>query len=272
MKTEHLLFAHHYILTGDKNEAYKKAYPQACGEALKIAARRLISRPEVNRFIREELTATRQQAAIQYHEQEQRRAEEEYATMLLKRKKLREIISGEAKQKKYFKFKDRIEVVEVEYSPFAIMRAIELDTKIENEWYKKHGKEHVEPAPAPKAEVKETPGYKHISVEDQIELHCGPEYAAGLRAWDVRDNPGRDEEYRQKGLKFLDYVPNPDQFARMKSDHAAHMAELFELRKFLQEREDDYEQLIQEIEQGNDINPDEIPDPPSLPNPSPEKK
>ena len=57
MKIEHELFAHHYILTGDKDKAYKAAYPEAEGKALKTAARRLINTPDVRKYIHAHLAA-----------------------------------------------------------------------------------------------------------------------------------------------------------------------------------------------------------------------
>lgn len=54
MTTKHRLFAHHYLLTGNKYEAYKMVYPQASGEALKSAARRLANRPEILQFMQAE--------------------------------------------------------------------------------------------------------------------------------------------------------------------------------------------------------------------------
>jgi len=44
MTTKHRLFVHHYLLTGNKYEAYARVYPHASGEALKSAARRLAVR------------------------------------------------------------------------------------------------------------------------------------------------------------------------------------------------------------------------------------
>lgn len=58
MKIEHELFAHYYLTTGDKYYAYKRAYPQSSGEALKRAARRLVNHPCVREFIFNEVVKT----------------------------------------------------------------------------------------------------------------------------------------------------------------------------------------------------------------------
>jgi len=45
--------------------------------------------------------------------------------MLLKRSRLRAIIAGEVKIKKYYRVKDRLEMVETDMPTFMIIRAIE---------------------------------------------------------------------------------------------------------------------------------------------------
>lgn len=56
MTIKHRLFVHHYLLTSNKYEAYKRVYPHASGEALKSAARRLATRPEILQFLHTEHT------------------------------------------------------------------------------------------------------------------------------------------------------------------------------------------------------------------------
>ncbi|MCB9046542.1 MAG: hypothetical protein H6550_10455 [Chitinophagales bacterium] len=271
MKIEHELFAHHYILTGDKEAAYRKAYPKASGEALKIAARKLINRPEVRDYITQQLTAVRREAADRYQEEQQQQMEAEKATMLLKRKKLCDIIEGRAKQKKYFKFKDRIEVIEVDYTPFEVMRAIELDTKIENEWYRRYGKQNAEPAQhqsKPEKDIRELER-RYIKSYERTEFLYGPDYMAGLRAEMVRDNPHMAKQYAEKGLRVLDYIPSNEDLERMKAEHEKRFEEWREHKKFIEEREDEYEAIIHEIEQGNRIIIPDLPDPASLPTTNP---
>lgn len=62
MKTQHRLFVHQYLLTGNKYEAYKRVYPYASGEALKSAARRLANRPEILGFLHAEHTRFTEEA------------------------------------------------------------------------------------------------------------------------------------------------------------------------------------------------------------------
>ena len=62
MKPQHQTFIREFILHGDKHRAYKAAYPQSSGEALKTAARRLYNRPEIKQVIDHSLSNARQQA------------------------------------------------------------------------------------------------------------------------------------------------------------------------------------------------------------------
>lgn len=234
MKIEHELFAHHYILSGDKDKAYKAAYPGASGEALKIAARRLVNHPDVRNYISERLAATQQEAVNRYHEEEQRLAEQEYATMLLKRKQLRAIIAGEVKIKKYYRVKDRLEMVETDMPPFMIIRAIEADTKLANDWYARKG----QPADEPVAEKSDTPSYRKFSDElaEYNEMRYGPDYNPGIRAQRVRDNPYMAREFAEKGLRVLDYIPTNEDIERMEEEQARKYDEWRELKKFADEQ------------------------------------
>lgn len=234
MKIEHELFAHHYLLTGDKDKAYKAAYPGATGEALKIAARRLVNHPDVRQYISERLAATQQEAVNRYHEEEQRLAEQEYATMLLKRKQLRAIIAGELKIKKYYRVKDRLEMVETDMPPFMIIRAIEADTKLANDWYARKG----QPADEPVAEKSNTPSYRKFAdeLQEYDEMRYGPDYWPGIRAQRVRDNPYLAREFAEKGLRVLDYIPTNEDIKRMEEEQARKYDEWRELKKFADEQ------------------------------------
>lgn len=202
MKPEHQLFAHHYILSGDKEKAYKTAYPAANGEPLKNAARRLINHPEVRDYINKRMEELQQNAANSYHEEQKRREEAEYATLLLKRKVLRNMIDGKHKQLRYFKFKDHVETIEENLSPFVILRAIELDTKLAAEWYSRGGKIA---APATANAAQQGVRTRDIIVyEEKCELRFGPNFMPALRARTVRDNPHMAREYERMGLKVGD--------------------------------------------------------------------
>lgn len=239
MKVEHELFAHHYILTGDKDKAYAAAYPHATGDGLKIAARRLINHPEVRTYISNRLAEAQDKAVRQYHEEEQQLAEQEYATMLLKRSKLRAIIAGEVKMKKYFRTKDGIEVIEMDLPPMVVIRAIESDTRLANDWYNRR---HAKELPADEKMAPAKPTYRddiNNALNELAELTYGPDYLPGLRAEMVRDNPRKIEEYKAQGLRVLDHIPTAQDYQRMKEEQMRKYAEWRELKKFAEEQLDE---------------------------------
>lgn len=245
MKIEHELFAHHYIITGDKDKAYKAAYPQAEGEALKTAARRLINEPDVRKFIHENLATDRQQAILIHHYTEQERANEEYATLMLQRKVLRGMIVGTHKVRKHIRVKDRIEVVEDDISPFAILQAIDKDAKLTHNWYSKHIKPAAEkPAKLTDKEKQElsNKGYTlplppireghdiplHLQIrelvdmgrEEFLEKHYGPDFAPALRALEIQDKPYMADNYKRLGLRILDHIPTQEEMYEMRGIYA----------------------------------------------------
>lgn len=216
MKIEHQLFAHHYILTGDKDKAYKIAYPTASGEPLKNAARRLIKHPQVRDYINSRMAEVQQHAANTLHAEQKRQEEAEYATVLLKRKVLRTLIDGRQKQPRHFKFKNHVETIEEELNPFVVLRAIELDTKLASEWYNRGAKATTnEPPP-------EKPKPSVLDFESLCAHQYGPDYLPGLRAEMVRNNPTRLREYEERGLRVLDYVPTRSDYKHMQQEQAQY--------------------------------------------------
>ena len=235
MKIEHQLFAHHYILSGDKEKAYKIAYPNAEGEPMKNAARRLINTQEVRDYITTRMTELQQNAANASHEEQKRQEEQEYATLLLKRKTLRHMIDGERKQLRHFRFKDHIETIEEELSPFVILRAIELDTKLAAEWYSRAAKGQPVTPPAEKKEK------KYVNFDEVLIHKYGPDYLPGLRAQTVRDNPRMAEEYARDGLRVLDYIPDASHFKRMEEEQTKRLAELEEAYNKIRPEEEQHD-------------------------------
>lgn len=237
MKIEHEMFAHHYILSGDKDKAYKIAYPHAKGAPLKIAARRLINSKDVRDYIDKHFTAAQEKAIKEQHAEEQRIAEEEYATMMLKRKMLRSMISGEYKHKRHIRVREHLEVVEEPLNPIAILRAIDIDTKLAKDWYNRAGQVK---ASAQVESAKEKPKEKRTTYsypqEHYAEMMYGPDYMPGIRAEMVRDNPRKAEEYRQKGLRVLDHTLTLEEIDLMRETQMKKYEEWRALKKFADEQ------------------------------------
>lgn len=235
MKIEHELFAHHYILTGDKEKAYQKAYPAATGEALKIAARRLINHSDVRAYISIQLRETQEKVVKQFHEEEQRRIDEEQASILLKRKMLHDMISGQLKRKRLVKVGDSVETMEEDISPMAMLRAIELDSKLANDWFNKDQQQQLQEPGKEERRIKELRSMYNL-LQANAELVYGPDYMPGLRAKRIKHDPQSAREFKEQGLRILHYVPDAEDFERMKQEQEKKYNEWRELKKFAEEQ------------------------------------
>ncbi|MCB0699711.1 MAG: hypothetical protein H6551_08485 [Chitinophagales bacterium] len=148
MKHEHQVFINHLLKTGDKYKAYKAAYPNASGEALQVSARRLMNHPDIQGRMKEALGEVEEKVKEEVIADTKEALQSELASIEQKRKLLAKMISGEYKVKRQIRVKDRIEEVEEDLNPYAMLRAIELDTKLAKDWYDKVGdkpKEQTQP-------------------------------------------------------------------------------------------------------------------------------
>jgi hypothetical protein len=139
MKNEkHRLFISEMIKHCDKHAAYSAAYPDAKGEALRAAANKLC------RKYKTEIDTARHKIYLQVMAETEAAAKEQmqqtYADMHIKRIALARIIKDEHKITRHIKLKDRVEEVKDSISVNAIIRAIEVDTKLENDWYNRPAK------------------------------------------------------------------------------------------------------------------------------------
>ena len=131
MKTNprHEKFIEEMIRHGDRQRAYKAAYPASRTKYTRSAACRLANLPYIRQRIEEERERLR-------HEAEEKLVEEHYARMLAIAKKrilLARIISGELTFEKTFKTKDGIETKHLPATLAEIFRAIDLDNKLARE-------------------------------------------------------------------------------------------------------------------------------------------
>ncbi len=256
MRTEHRLFAHHYIISGDKEKAYRFVYPKASGESLKVNARRLLRRKEIREFVDRELTANAQQVLAARLAEQERCIAEEYATLDLVRRKLRAIISGEHKVRRYFKYKNHIEVVEEDCSPTAILRAIDVDLKVVKQFFAlknataqgvggktagtggkvspptggtKGGGEPEGAYSLPLPPMREGHAIPmslqlqevmQIGEEAFFDKHYGPDYMPALRAKNIKERPWMEQVYKERGERVLEYIPTEEEFLAMRGVHA----------------------------------------------------
>ena len=228
MKPQHHTFIRECILHGDKHRAYKTAYPNASGEALKIAARRLYRRPEIKQVIEEAMAKARQQAVANLEVETADFLEQELATLKLKRQVLLKMMAGAYKIKRHIRVKDRIEEVADDLSAFAVLRAIELDTKLINNWFertkpieaktkKAEQTKTAVPSPSERAEGElatkpstplwPLPTAKYISPYDDEYIGCrfdpkDPNTKVQF-AWSMKEQERQREERRKKAEQTL---------------------------------------------------------------------
>src|ERR1044071_5046304 len=128
---QHLIYIKEYLRTGDKESAYGKAYPNAQPQSRGPAASRLSKRPEIQRLedaaqqeaIEKGLAAAEAEASERY--------KEEFLSINERRAELARIVRRQARMNKYYRVKEDMKTMEVPVdSPFAILRAIELDKKL----------------------------------------------------------------------------------------------------------------------------------------------
>lgn len=132
MNHKHLQFITSVIRHGDKEKAYAKAYPNAKSESCKSAASRLYNRPEIKQLIDEGRAKAAEKAYEKAREAGAETMAEEFLSLHEKRRELARIVRRQQRMTRCYKFKDHVEEIEVVVdNPTAILRAIELDTKLE---------------------------------------------------------------------------------------------------------------------------------------------
>ncbi|OSZ77989.1 hypothetical protein CAP35_06890 [Chitinophagaceae bacterium IBVUCB1] len=135
LKPLHQTFITHYLHTRDKRQAYKQTYPHvADGNSLRSAANRLYKQlqPHIAHLeqratalaMDELLAATKEQIKTELCSMERRRQE------------LAKIITGQMRVKRHIRLRDRIVEVYDDVSPAALIRAIDLDSRLAANKYK----------------------------------------------------------------------------------------------------------------------------------------
>ncbi|MEZ5018195.1 MAG: terminase small subunit [Flavipsychrobacter sp.] len=127
---KHQTFVTQYLLTGDAVQAYTTAYPNAHGEAARAAASRLLARPEIATQIAQAQQQARSTAVAALEVVTSQHLQQEYVSIAEKRAILAKMIGGDWKRKRYINLRQRVELVEEGISNHALLRAIELDTKL----------------------------------------------------------------------------------------------------------------------------------------------
>lgn len=132
MTKKHLQFCIYYMQTGDQQVAYKMTYPRAAVKSLKASASRLMARPDVAEWVNGTEERVHNRMMRQFHSEHYDEFKEKLLTINEKRTVLTKIIKGETKRVRYVKVKYGVQKVEEDLSADTVLRAIDLDTRLEN--------------------------------------------------------------------------------------------------------------------------------------------
>lgn len=135
LKPAHKTFITHYLRTQNKKLAYKEAYPNvADGDSLRSAANRLYR--QLQPFI-ESLTAYATTLALDELMAEAKELiKTNICTLQQRREVLGKMITGQMQVKRHIRLRDTIVEVYDDVSPAALIRAIDLDSRLAANKYK----------------------------------------------------------------------------------------------------------------------------------------
>src|SRR5690242_8037203 len=108
MNTKHQTFLLEYYRTGDKKQAYRKAYPQAKENCITNSVNRLLARQDIAEAIREQETKHHQDLEAEIAEHYKNKIIGIYEAQAY----LSQIIRGELKREKWVKKKDHWETIQ----------------------------------------------------------------------------------------------------------------------------------------------------------------
>lgn len=134
MKHQHQTFILGMIKHGDKIHAYRAAYPKCADDetARKSAERLLRHHPEVAAEIEESTAYIRQRAYTEAYQQHMAQQKTPLLSMMKRREILAQIATCEMKVTRFVKNGDRYRMLFEDPRPRDIMKAIELDAKLED--------------------------------------------------------------------------------------------------------------------------------------------
>src|SRR5689334_81541 len=128
-------FAMEYIRTGNATEAYQIIYGVENEESARVSAARLLERDDIDALVRSYNEPMKQRMRAEIVAEAEQRIKREMLSNDERRYALADMVKGRTKVRRHFKYKDHSEEVIDDPSPMAILRAIELDTKLELGWF-----------------------------------------------------------------------------------------------------------------------------------------
>ena len=226
MKPQHEIFVREMIRHGNKTQAYLAAYPDATGEALRTAATRLLNKQHIRQAINSILQPIREKAAAELEATATHRIKEEICTLQQRREALAKIILGKMQVKKHIRLKDTIQEVYDDVSPYAIIRAIDLDSKLAANKYK----EKIQPVEQPVHAIQPTIQKPPIDAVTTKPMQSEPQTRDNQQVY-YRGEPGYEEAYQRDVDAFFkmfphlpaDYLTNPKYNEGMLTDQLPEM-------------------------------------------------
>lgn len=136
IRPKHLEFCMNYLQTNDPGVAYKMTYPKAGIKSLYAAASRLMARPDVSAWIAETRYQMQERLLREMEDAHVQAKKQQVLTVTEKRAVLTALILGETKRIRHIPTKYGTTRVGEDQPVYAILRAIDLDTRLEN--YQNH--------------------------------------------------------------------------------------------------------------------------------------
>jgi len=212
MKPQHEIFVREMIRHGNKTKAYLAAYPTATGEALRTAATRLLNKPHVQQAINNVMQPLREKAVAELEAMATQRIKEEICSLQQRREALAKIILGKMQVKKHIRLKDGIQEVYDDVSPAAIIRAIDLDSKLAANKYK----EKIQPVQQPVHAIQPIVQKPSANIVITKPVVAKPQTPDTQQVY-YRGEPGYEEAYQRDVDAFFkmyphlpkDYLTNP---------------------------------------------------------------
>lgn len=130
-KPQHEVFVRGMLAHGDRIRAYKEAYPHISPAAVRQAANRLMNHPEIRQRLEPVFEQAKAEAMQQLQETAGQRIADELVSAYEQRVLLAQMIRGEIRLQRDIKLRNRIATVEQDLDPFVVLKAIELDCKLE---------------------------------------------------------------------------------------------------------------------------------------------
>lgn len=132
---KHRAFIRHYLRLGNITEAYLRAYPDSSRSTAATNGSKLCGDPLIKAEIERRQTRLEEEAMEIAETEIRTDLAAHYVSIHEKRLLLTDMMRGRHKVNRYFKMKDEIKILEDNLPPQSLLRAIDMDTRLENGWY-----------------------------------------------------------------------------------------------------------------------------------------